>query len=60
MEEKYRGEFTSDSEKMYDFIFLSKEDFLKSYSYLTESEYEATANLILDICKYSNIEAQGD
>ena len=54
MVERYHGEFSSDSEKMRDFIYLSKEDFLLSYSYLTEREYEATANLILDACEHFN------
>lgn len=34
--------FIDDKEKMYDFFLLSKEDFLNSYSYLTEEEYELT------------------
>lgn len=34
--------FLHDEEKMYDFVRMSKEDFLRSYSYLTDYEYEAT------------------
>lgn len=34
--------FIEDMEKMKDFLKLSKEDFLKSYSYLLEEEYDAT------------------
>ena len=34
--------FTSDGEKMKDFYLLSKDEFLKSYSYLTEEEYLLT------------------
>lgn len=34
--------FIGDEEKMKDFPKLSKEDFLSSYSYLSEEEYEAT------------------
>lgn len=34
--------FIEDMEKMKDFLKLSKEDFLKSYSYLYEEEYDAT------------------
>lgn len=34
--------FLTDGEKLVDFFALSKEDFLNSYSYLTESEYDAT------------------
>lgn len=34
--------FIEDKEKMKDFLKLNKEDFLKSYSYLLEEEYDAT------------------
>ena len=34
--------FISDVAKMYDFTQISKEDFLHSYSYLTEDDYDAT------------------
>lgn len=34
--------FIDDKEKMKDFNILTKEEFLKSYSYLTEVEYEFT------------------
>ena len=34
--------FTDDLEKMRDFYILSKSEFLESYSYLTEKEYELT------------------
>ena len=34
--------FSDDAEKMSDFKKLSKEEFLKSYSYLTEQEYDNT------------------
>lgn len=36
--------FFDDKEKMLDFFQLSKAEFLKSYSYLTEEEYNATAH----------------
>lgn len=39
---KHRYNFLSDEEKMYDFLRISKEEFLASYSYLTEEEYDAT------------------
>ena len=39
-------DFVSDIEKMRDFFDLSKEEFLFSYSYLTESEYILTENKI--------------
>ncbi len=35
--------FISDEDKMYDFFELSKKDFLDSYSYLNEKEYDDTA-----------------
>ncbi len=35
--------FVTDYEKMRDFRELSKDEFLESFSYLTEEEYEATA-----------------
>ena len=35
--------FITDKEKMRDFKILTKQEFLKSYSYLTEAEYELTA-----------------
>lgn|GEM_PF-3173396 len=34
--------FIEDKEKMKDFLKLNKWDFLKSYSYLYEEEYDAT------------------
>ena len=35
-------DFTDDEEKMIDFKLLSKTEFLFSYSYLTEEEYDLT------------------
>lgn len=35
-------DFIDDNEKMSDFFLLTKEEFLNSYSYLTEKEYNAT------------------
>lgn len=34
--------FINDAEKMFDFMMLSKDEFLMSYMYLTEEEYDAT------------------
>lgn len=34
--------FIGDEEKMRDFVSLTKEEFLSSYSYLTEEEYDNT------------------
>lgn len=42
-------DFMSDIEKMRDFIQLSKEEFLFSYSYLTEEEYDLTAWRVLSM-----------
>lgn len=39
-------DFTDDEEKMYDFYRMSKDDFLRSYSYLTEEEYDATKDAV--------------
>lgn len=36
------ADFLDDEEKMRDFICLTKEEFLASYSYLTEDEYDNT------------------
>ena len=40
--EIFNQSFADDAEKMIDFNTLTKEEFLQSYSYLTEAEYEAT------------------
>jgi len=39
---KEKPNFINDKEKMRDYLILSKEEFLKSYSYLTDEEYEST------------------
>ena len=39
------GNFIDDTEKMRDFKALSKEEFLSSYSYLTEAEYDNTMEI---------------
>lgn len=41
-------DFINDEEKMRDFYELSKEEFLNSYSYLTENDYEATIKALND------------
>lgn len=38
--------FSDDKEKMIDFNILTKDEFLKSYSYLTEQEYDKTAEYV--------------
>ena len=42
-------DFIDDREKMVDFMMLSKEDFLNSYSYLSEEEWVLTYNKIVKI-----------
>lgn len=39
-------DFTNDMDKMRDFYKLSKEEFLQSYSYLDEKEYDLTAEKV--------------
>ena len=41
------NDFINDWEKMRDFFQLTRSEFLKSYSYLHEMEYEATAKRVL-------------
>jgi len=38
--------FLDDIEKMQDFRILTKKQFLQSYSYLTEQEYDNTAKAV--------------
>lgn len=38
--------FLDDIEKMHDFRILTKKEFLQSYSYLTEQEYDNTAKAV--------------
>lgn len=39
-------DFCDDEEKMRDFAIMTKNEFLMSYSYLTEEEYDLTAKRI--------------
>ena len=39
-------DFINDDEKMRDFFLLTKEEFLNSYSYLKEEDYDATEQLV--------------
>lgn len=41
-------DFFTDNEKMNDFFELSKDEFLESYSYLTEIEYDLTMEKVKD------------
>lgn len=43
--EMNNNNFFDDNDKMQDFIALSKEEFLKSYSYISEKEYKNTEKL---------------
>lgn len=45
------GNFINDEEKMNDFFELSKSEFLESYSYLTEEEYDNTRELVKAMIK---------
>ena len=40
-------DFCDDAEKMHDFLTLSMEDFLKSYSYLDVRDYYATYDRLM-------------
>lgn len=44
--------FINDEEKMRDFYNLSKDDFLNSYSYLSEKEYDNTKKYVLENRNY--------
>lgn len=39
-------DFLDDEEKMRDYFELTKDEFLKSYSYLTEDDYDATTKAL--------------
>jgi len=43
IEDIKNANFLNDMEKMNDFKILTKKQFLQSYSYLTEQEYDNTA-----------------
>lgn len=43
--------FEDDIDKMYDFDKISKEEFLASYGYVSEEEYDATAELLKEMGK---------
>lgn len=46
-EKKNCTDFTTDWEKIYDFWNMTKREFLESYSYLTEEEYDITCNITI-------------
>jgi len=41
-----KANFLNDIEKMHDFRILTKKEFLQSYSYLTEQEYDNTTKAV--------------
>jgi hypothetical protein len=43
-----QSNFSDDAEKMADFEILTREEFLTSYSYLTEEEYDNTKREVED------------
>lgn len=47
-------DFMPDQEKMVDFFILSKEEFLASYSYLTDEDYEETVKEVIKASGYYN------
>jgi len=49
------GDFTDDPDKMFDFCELSKEEFLASYSYLTEADYRLTKLRVLELCHEASL-----
>lgn len=49
-------DFCSDAEKMRDFFLLTKKEFLDSYSYLTEEEYNLTLEAVKTINLFNNRE----
>lgn len=50
---KETSSFENDTEKMIDFWNLSKDEFLASYSYLSEAEYDATAEKVHKLADFS-------
>lgn len=47
-------DFMFDQEKMVDFFLLSKKEFLLSYNYLTNGDYEATVKEVIKASGYYN------
>lgn len=46
-------DFLDDEEKMVDFLLLNKDEFLRSYSYMTEEEWDMTYDRVLDLVKFT-------
>ncbi len=53
-----RIDFIDDKEKMNDFEKLSKKEFLESYSYLTEEEYDSTLKIYKERLKEQSLKKQ--
>lgn len=51
--------FIDDEEKMRDYFSLPKREFLESYSYLTEEEYDMTAKEVSDLIASTKIDYDG-
>ena len=47
------GNFIDDEEKMRDFMYCDKEDFLNSYSYISSHEWRKTYDKIIQLIKNS-------
>lgn len=45
------SDFVGDIEKMFDFIELSREEFMESYSYLSKEEYDLTKLHVLELAR---------
>lgn len=50
--------FINDFDKINDIFILSKEEFLKSYSYLTEQEYDDTVFKIKELILNNRLESR--
>lgn len=49
--------FINDQEKMVDFFTLTKDEFLRFYTYITEEEYESTKQDVISRSGYWNAQA---
>ena len=51
----YSKSFLNDRDKMQDYLALTKEEFLQSYSYLTEEEYDITTKHYEEVYVNNNV-----
>ena len=56
--DKYINNFLDDDEKILDFFSISKEEFLTTYSYVPEEEYDRTAEIISKLTGYILLQNQ--